>query len=229
MNLNDYIEHRNIPANEIHTPFRWEVDNEEERENLAPKEDYKLLLQHDNKTIYVSMDGYFYPIQLPYPPEDGEMYGVINNEWTKVVLPTDDTFFPSETVKRIFPDSGNIVATVTFSANTFELDSMQYYLNTEKAVTVNVDHHPERRVDLSILRSNSDTYSLECSFDMYVLNTSGKRIEFTVLEDSDRRYPVEDDQIIRVKYTFGSNSSIFIEVRNKPEDFEEKEVDDIVE
>lgn len=78
------VQHKNIPKEYQHIPFKWIVDNGADRRSIESPTDKHFLYQISTQEIYIALDGEFHVLGIGYPKEDNKMYLLLNNEWVRL-------------------------------------------------------------------------------------------------------------------------------------------------
>lgn len=219
MRIDQFIEHRYIPLDQNHTPFRWSLKDEVERLAFKPRERYKLMLQQDTHHAFVSDNMKFYPIGLDLPPNNHNVhYGVRNNEWTRIVLPTDDTFKPYNKISEVVFDTPYLEIDVDFSRNIYYILGKKYFLSPEKALTLKISSYPFNEPIIVSINIHPYNYYFELThLDCYIINDTDSYIGVIIPEHSEtRRFPLESKETFRIDKWFNSANTerIDIEYRN---------------
>lgn len=217
MDVDKYIEHKNIGIEHNHTPFRWEVNNEEDRDNLTPRERYKLLLQRDTRHVFVSSDSTFYPIGFDLPPQyDHIHYGIKDGEWARIALPTDDTFSPNHNISEVILDTPSLDIVYNFRKNTYSVLGNSFHLPPDKKITLQINSYMfDSDLVCNIVREEGDNYSSENHIDIYIINNAGRHIEAVVPSVSTtRRIPVTKGYTLRVNLWINHFKGNIVDFRN---------------
>lgn len=219
MNIEKYIEHRDITGlDKIHSPFRWIVEDKQQRDSINPTEDDKLLLQKDTKRVYVSDGGKFYPITLDSAPQDGRLYGILNGEWHPVLLPVNDPFRPPEKQTNIvLNNSFNVV--VDYSNASYWLGShtstrRDFPYNNKLGFCVNTSTNS---VTVTTNRHN-DTYPLRGFLELYFFNDSVNTFNIIVPVINDRPVlTLNTNEVGLVRFTYHEYGNIITATVDKRE------------